>query len=152
MKVKNVASIIHRHEFRTWRMTGVGFQFGDRSYTVPNKTNATFLKGTFAKADERRPIKHIQGYSLDILIGPYIGFGVEVDMGDKDSNLLHQVINKGTGAEQHRHNASEVSLYNIISMMWELEVSNDRILGILPSQEYPQLHQTYIFRIGSHTR
>jgi dynein assembly factor 3 len=121
--VKTVASIVHQNEFLHWRMTGVGFQFGDKTYSVSNKTNATFINGAITKGHERGLVKPIQGYWLDILIGPYICFGIASDQNDKRSDLLFQVINKGTGAEQHRHNASEVSLYNIISLMWALEVS-----------------------------
>lgn len=104
-------------------MTGVGFKFGNRTYSVPNKTTASFLNGIINKGPERGLVKAFQGYWLDIIIGPYICFGVMCDQKDDRSEHLFQVINKGTGAEQHVHNASEVSLYNIISLMWELEVS-----------------------------
>ena len=78
-------------------------------------------------------------YSVDIIhmnivVGPYIPFGVELcssstnnDDGDDNesfANDLFRIENKGTGMEQHRHNSGEVSMFNIISLMWEFEVSD----------------------------
>ena len=82
-----------------------------------------------------------------VVIGPYTPFGVELcrndDKGDDDvdhdsfANDLFRIENKGTGMEQYRHNTGEIAMYNIISLMWEFEVSSSR--------EY----QTYKIHIAS---
>jgi dynein assembly factor 3 len=118
--VKPVASIIHSSEFLHWRMTGVAFQFGDGKYSFPNKSTETSIKGISKKSGTTKLVK---GYWADILIGPFISFGIACDQVDEPTQKLFQVINKGSGAEQHRHNATDISLYNVISLMWELQVS-----------------------------
>ena len=132
--VKSAASIVHTSEFHHWRMKGVAFQFGDKSYLAPNKSTATFINGVVRKGSDHGSIKQIKGYWLDILIGPYVCFGIACDQSDKRSNLLFQVFNKGSGAEQHRHNATEVSLYNVMSLIWELEVSMYFLIDTLSIQ------------------
>ncbi len=50
--------------------------------------------------------------------------GLEVDSQHAFAESLFKVVNRGTGAEQYRHNAVEVAMYNLMDFMWELEVSS----------------------------
>jgi hypothetical protein len=42
--VKPVASIVHYKQFQEWRASGVAFEFGDQTYTRPNRTMATYAE------------------------------------------------------------------------------------------------------------
>lgn len=42
--IKPVASIIHYKQFRDWRRSGVAFEFGDQTYTNPNRTMASYAE------------------------------------------------------------------------------------------------------------
>lgn len=122
--VKPIASIIHPKLFQKWRMDGIAYEFGDCQYKIPNITCATHTKG---RDKAKGCVKDVLGYWLDILISPYISFGVQVDntrttKKDFSSELL-QVLNKGTGAEQQRHHCVEVAMYNLMSFMWRIQVS-----------------------------
>ena len=128
-RVRNVASIIHMKQFRNWRLTGVAFEFGDATYSAPNRSCSSFAGGLKRWA-ERGSSKEDLGYWLDILVGPYVSFGVNCDRihQQTDADNLFHVVNKGTGTEQHLHHAVEVAMYNVMSMIWEIEVSCTRIL------------------------
>lgn len=54
--IKKKASIIHIKQFKHWRDTGIGFEFGDQQYTEPNKTFVSFTEG-FLKAGKDRGLK-----------------------------------------------------------------------------------------------
>lgn len=123
-RVKKVASIIHIKQWRHWRMTGIAFEFCDVTYTQPNRSTATFVEGTSTKGRHQGRKDNIKGYFLDILIGPYTAFGVQCQGNHDDKNELMNVVNKGTGVEQHQHNTVDLALFNIISWMWEFEVNN----------------------------
>ena len=43
--IKPAASIIHGKLYRHWRETGVAFEFGDQTYTVPNRSMASYAEG-----------------------------------------------------------------------------------------------------------
>lgn len=106
-------------------MTGVAFEFGDVVYCKPNRTMSSFTKGQARKGRDCGLFKEYKGFWLDVLIGPYIAFGVEIDDADSDSyaEKLFEVVNGGTGAEQHRHHTVDVAMYNLLGYMWEMEVS-----------------------------
>lgn len=42
-KIEN-ASVIHIRQYRDWRNSGVAFEFGDQTYTVPNRTMAAYTE------------------------------------------------------------------------------------------------------------
>jgi glyoxylate carboligase len=46
MKLKKIenASVIHIRQYRDWRNCGVAFEFGDQTYTVPNRTMAAYTE------------------------------------------------------------------------------------------------------------
>ncbi len=141
--VHKLTSIIHVKQYREWRKSGIAFEFGDVSYSEPNRSTSSFINGVCH--DGRKQIK---GYWLDLLVSPYISFGVKlcptynhtasssILLNDSSTHIYHEkdkyyediekqlfyIANKGTGAAQHRHHTVEVAMYNILSMMWQLEV------------------------------
>ncbi len=62
-----------------------------------------------------------QSAKIDVATGPFLSYGIDCDRTNSFADGLFDVANKGTGAEQHRHSATEVSVYNILSFMWEIE-------------------------------
>ncbi len=122
-RVKEVASIIHVKQFQEWRMSGIAFEFGDATYSSPNRSMSSYAKGRAKNGKDRGMLKDFQGFWGDILIGPFVSFGVETDSECVNAKKMFDIINEGTGAEQHRHHTVEVAAYNLIRFMWETEVN-----------------------------
>jgi len=120
-RVKKVASIIHIKQWREWRMSGIAFEFGDATYSSPNRSMCSFAEGRIQFGRDRGGSNKLQGFWLDILVGPYIAYGVQCDPVDKHTKDLFYIANKGTGAEQHHHHVVEVALYNVLAFMFEME-------------------------------
>jgi len=119
--LKATASIIHIKLFQTFRLQGLAFEFGDQEYTEPNRTMMTFTEGVMKKGKTKGELKNIKGFWGDIVISPFIGFGIDCyTPGDKERGLF-EIQNKGTGTEQHRHHTAEISVYNLLSSLWEIE-------------------------------
>ncbi|KAK1931528.1 Dynein assembly factor 3 [Phytophthora citrophthora] len=122
MKLKKIenASVIHIRQYRDWRNSGVAFEFGDQTYTVPNRTMAAY---TEAKKKHHGSVL-CRGLWTDIILSPYISFGVHCEMRSKFVEQLFEIHNKGTGVEQNRHNTVEIAVYNVLSYLYEIETSN----------------------------
>lgn len=118
-KIEN-ASVIHIRQYRDWRNSGVAFEFGDQTYTMPNRTMAAYIE---AKKRHHGSVL-CRGLWTDIVVGPYISFGVHCEKPNKFVDQLFEVHNKGTGVEQNRHNTGEVAVYNILSYLYEIETGN----------------------------
>ena len=58
-----------------------------------------------------------RGFWTDIVVGPYQALGTKCHCPNKHAEGLFEIMNKGTGTEQHRHNAVHVAVYNIISFL-----------------------------------
>lgn len=114
------ASVIHIKQYRHWRDTGIAFEFGDQTYTVPNRTMASYVETK--ERGRGRTLR--KGYWLDIIVSPYISFGVSCFRSNKFAEELFEVQNKGTGVEQNRHNTVEVSVFNILSLLHEIETGS----------------------------
>lgn len=102
MNLKRIdnASVIHIKQYREWRNTGIAFEFGDQTYTEPNRTMAAY---TEAKKKQHGSVL-CRGLWTDIIISPYISFGVDCDThGNRFAEQLFEIHNKGTGVEQNRH-------------------------------------------------
>ena len=99
-----------------------------RRYTVITSRSsidcATFVEGY----DKRKGgVKEmIEGYWLDVLVGPHVAWGVECSRRDgsgsdgleeeekKVREELFRIVNRGTGAAQYRHHSVEVTMYNVV--------------------------------------
>ncbi|OWZ04381.1 hypothetical protein PHMEG_00023724 [Phytophthora megakarya] len=119
MKLKKIesASVIHIRQYRDWRNSGVAFEFGDQVYSTPNRTMAAY---TEAKKKHHGSVL-CRGLWTDIIVGPYISFGVHCEKSNKFVEGLFEVHNKGTGVEQNRHNTVEVAVFNVLSYLYEIE-------------------------------
>ena len=72
LKAIEDASVIHIKQYRGWRETGVAFEFGDQTYTVPNRTMASYTQTN----EKGRGLSMRRGYWLDIVNSPFISLGV----------------------------------------------------------------------------
>ncbi|OQS00631.1 hypothetical protein ACHHYP_03259 [Achlya hypogyna] len=119
MSLKKIdqASVIHVRQFKEWRNSGIAFEFGDQSYTTPNRSMAAYTEAT--KRGHGSVL--CRGYWLDIIVGPYISYGVDCYQSNKFATGLFEIHNKGTGCEQNRHNTAEVAVYNVLSCLHEIE-------------------------------
>ncbi|KAL4108763.1 hypothetical protein PRIC1_000472 [Phytophthora ramorum] len=115
-KIEN-ANVVHIRQYREWRNSGIAFEFGDQTYTVPNRTMAAY---TEAKKKHHGSVL-CRGLWTDIIVSPYISFGVHCEQPNKFVEQLFEVHNKGTGVEQNRHNTVEVAVYNVLSYLYEIE-------------------------------
>ncbi|CAM9944533.1 unnamed protein product, partial [Hapterophycus canaliculatus] len=120
-RLKGVASIIHHTQYRNWRLGGIAYEFGDQVYDHPNRTMVSHAEGVVVKGKHRGMRTSMRGFWLDIRVGPFVTFGVDCEPSNAYAEDLFVVLNKGTGTEQHRHNAAEVAVYSILSYLWGLE-------------------------------
>ncbi|XP_058430649.1 dynein axonemal assembly factor 3 isoform X2 [Marmota monax] len=100
------AQVIHPHEFRRWRDTGVAFELRDSSaYHVPNRTLASGR--LLSHRGERVAAR---GYWGDIATGPFVAFGIEAD----DQSLLR------TSNGQPVKTAGEITQHNVTELFREV--------------------------------
>ncbi|XP_012498661.1 PREDICTED: dynein assembly factor 3, axonemal isoform X2 [Propithecus coquereli] len=100
------AQVIHTHEFRRWRDTGVAFELRDSSaYHVPNRTLASGR--LLSHRGERVAAR---GYWGDIATGPFVAFGIEAD----DKSLLR------TSNGQPVKTAGEITQHNVTELFREV--------------------------------
>ncbi|XP_076961988.1 dynein axonemal assembly factor 3 [Callospermophilus lateralis] len=100
------AQVIHTHEFRRWRDTGVAFELRDSSaYHVPNRTLASGR--LLSHRGERVAAR---GYWGDIATGPFVAFGIEAD----DQSLLR------TSNGQPVKTAGEITQHNVTELFREV--------------------------------
>ena len=119
--LKTRATIIHMKQFKEWRVSGIGFELGDQVYTEPNRTLMSYVDGVVKKGKEKGERKGVLGFWGDIVGGPFFSFGVDSDVPNKFAEGLYEIWNKKTGTEQHRHHTVEIAMYNLFSMLWEIE-------------------------------
>ena len=50
---KSTASIIHIRQFKDWRSKGIAFEFGDQTYTDPNRTMMSYTEGVMKKGKDQ---------------------------------------------------------------------------------------------------
>jgi dynein assembly factor 3 len=81
----------------------------------------TYVEGTMKKGKYAGDLKGIKGYWGDIVVSPYLSFGVDCATPGELEDGLFEIMNKDTGVEQHRHHAAEVSVYSLLCCLWETE-------------------------------
>ena len=119
--IKPGASIIHIRLYKEWRMSGIAFEFGDQEYTEPNRTLMTYAEGTMKRGKDQGMLKGVKGFWGDVVVSPYMSFGIDCHTPGEFEEGLFEILNKDTGVEQHRHHAAEVSVFNLLSALWEIE-------------------------------
>ena len=119
--LKTVASIIHVKLYKEWRLRGIAYEFGDQEYTEPNRTMMTFTEGLVKKGKAKGEHKDVKGLWTDVVVSPYIAFGIDCYCPGEHEEGLFEIQNKDTGTEQHRHHTAEVSVFNMLALLWEVE-------------------------------
>ena len=69
----------------------------------------------------RGELKEVKGFWGDVVVGPYLSFGVDCETPGELEEGLFEILNKDTGVEQHRHHAAEVAVMNMLACLWETE-------------------------------
>jgi len=119
---------VHIKQYKEWTQSGVAFEFGDQTYTEPNRTMMSYAEGVMKKGKEKGMKKEVRGFWADVVASPYFTFGVDCETPNKAAEGLFEIQNKNTGTEQHRHHAVEVALYNLISILWEVETGGRYVM------------------------
>ena len=65
------ASIVHIKQYRQWRLNGIAFEFGDQTYSEPNRTLMTYTEGFMKKGKEKGMKKEV---ALILLLTHYYDF------------------------------------------------------------------------------
>lgn len=66
--IKNKASIIHIKQYRQWRHNGIAYEFGDQTYSEPNRTMMTYTEGFIKKGKEKGLKKEVGNYTILYLL------------------------------------------------------------------------------------
>jgi dynein assembly factor 3 len=92
---KRTATIIHIKQYKTWRETGIGYEFGDQVYNEPNPTFISYTEGVMKKGSKKGEKQEVLGYWGDIVEGPFLGLGINSDSnGNKHAEGLYEILNK----------------------------------------------------------
>ncbi|CAM9444596.1 unnamed protein product, partial [Chrysoparadoxa australica] len=128
-RIKEVASIVHIKQYRGWRTEGLAFEFGDQVYDHPNRSLGSYAEELLRLPSLLSNSPHSschQGFWLDIRVGPFITWGVTCETANKHAEGLFQILNKGTGTEQQRHNTAEVAVFSVVSCLSEVSEHFER--------------------------
>lgn len=109
--------IVHIKQYRGWRDTGVAFEFGDQTYTMPNRSMASYCEGRSSAGVS----KMMRGFWLDLTVSPFIALGIHSDTPNTFASNLYTIQSKNSGTEQWRHNGVEIAVYNCLAWMHEIE-------------------------------
>jgi len=127
-RVRPSAGNIHPRVFRRWRLSGVAFEFGDETYTQPNRSI-----GSWAHGRERGLSKVVRGFWGDVVVSPYHAFGTHAtDVREgvagtaaaRRLRMLFDVTARHMGSEQYRHTCEEISVHNILAILHEIETGD----------------------------
>ena len=97
--VKPNAGCVHYTQYRSWRNTGVAFEFGDQAYVRPNRTMASFAEGK----ERGRGSTLRRGFWTDVVVSPYHAVGTSASIVGEHSKKMFDIHNRHTGSEQWRH-------------------------------------------------
>ncbi|CAD8212744.1 unnamed protein product [Paramecium pentaurelia] len=116
MNLKDFAPIIHFIHYREWRQSGVAFESRYASYPTPNRTLAGYLPG---KHKQTKDSLLVRGYWGDIVVSPYISFGIYTSVQPENEQLF-----KVRNTQQVSH-AVTVSEFNIQHMIQKFDNGTD---------------------------
>jgi dynein assembly factor 3 len=66
------ASIVHIRLYRDWRESGIAFEFGDQSYTEPNRSMMSYTEGVMKRGKDKGEKKEVWFMRIDIREVVYI--------------------------------------------------------------------------------
>ncbi len=121
--VKPQAGVVHITQFKHWRETGVAFEFGDETYTIANRSMASYAEGKEGGVSRSR-----RGFWSDIVMSPYFAVGADCEQPNQHAKDLFKVLNKGLATEQHRHNTVHIAVYNLLSFLFEIETGKPYLM------------------------
>lgn len=100
-------SIINHKIYGKWRNTGIAFELRDVNYDTPNKTLASGMILNDPRSGDKTSRR---GYFGDIIVGPYLSYGIEHENADffKKSN------------DSHRYTATDVSKSNLEKLIGKI--------------------------------
>lgn len=91
---QKTASIIHIKMYKDWREKGIAFEFGDQSYTDPNRSLVSYTEGVMKAGKDKGMKKEVKGYWGDIICSPYFSFGIDCDTPNEFAQGLFEIVNK----------------------------------------------------------
>ncbi len=97
--LKPSAGNVHYVLYKHWRNTGVAFEFGDQTYTVPNRSMASFAEGK----ERGRGTTLRRGFWTDVVVSPYHALGTAASVHGTLSAQMFEIHNRHSGSEQWRH-------------------------------------------------
>lgn len=100
------AEIINGRIYSRWRHIGVGFELRDAEYDVSNRTLASGMVSL--DRDGNRIAR--RGYFGDILVSPFITFGIETEN--------EELLKKKNGV--YPYSGANVSEFNVLAMFYEI--------------------------------
>mmetsp|Transcript_4431 Transcript_4431/g.9934 ORF Transcript_4431/g.9934 Transcript_4431/m.9934 type:complete len:340 (+) Transcript_4431:545-1564(+) len=125
-RIKPYASIIHPIQFREWRLNGKAFEFNGAIYDRDNRSLFVNNSKIHRSHHHARDTEDLP--KMDVVTGPYISHGI-VTTCDRSSDSfaggLSEIHHEGTGAEQYRYSASDISLYNVTRFMWQAHTGKE---------------------------
>ena len=117
--LKPIGSVVHVRQYRTWRNTGIAFEFGDQQYVRPNRSLSSYAEG---KEKGRSMMR--RGYWCDLVCSPFVSVGLDCATPNEHAEELFDIYNQDSGSEQHRHHTVEIAVYNVMSWLYEIETGN----------------------------
>lgn len=109
-RLKEYCSILHIVHYKRWRNTGLAYEKRECSYTVPNRSFASYRQAS----QKGRGGVEVRGYWSDCVLSPYLSLGIECD----DITIYE------TRNNQHLFTSVDVMDYNLMGMLYEVETGN----------------------------
>lgn len=92
--IRTRASIIHIKQYKEWRESGIAYQFGDQTYSEPNKSLLSYTEGKLKTGKDAGIKKDVMGLWGDIICSPYFAYGVDCEVPNKHAEGLFEILNK----------------------------------------------------------
>lgn len=162
------AGTIHSSQYRTWRNTGVAFEFGDATYPSPNRTlggiplttaktrlpTSASAAGTAARGGSNTPPL---GYYGDMVVSPYHALGtaayIPVPAEEEVANAVYVVAEKSAiGGEATAHKGNYAcTLFDIMnrkagSEQWRHNTTELAVYNLLAYMHEMETGALYLLR------
>ena len=79
---------MHVKLFKDWRLRGIAFEFGDQTYTEPNRTLMSHAPGVMKAGKDRGSTKEVLGYWSDLVVSPYFSLGTDAEASNAFAEVL----------------------------------------------------------------
>lgn len=104
MYLKELCPYINPREYKTWRSTGLAFEYRLTENKIPNRTFASYIPGYNKKSKDKILVR---GFWGDIVQSPYVPFGIEI-WKEPEASEFFKKINY-----QLIYSSADVSLFNV---------------------------------------